>query len=229
MCLWFERVDVKPRYISWLPDCQTESVGGDIHRGAFSGTFMRDFFPRLKKRLTTHSKVASARHEPRVYACMYGALPLSTPTWAARGAIRFMFCFREPSPVLRKCCRKQWELTPSSASVALKKGLGLSGRREGREEGMGAVRLGMSRPCGWLSARAHTGAVTSALRRAIPVHTTLLAWSKYNPHLWRGILRNLNRCVSLCKCVSKGRLVHVCTEVFLETVVAAPSSRTSFG
>lgn len=29
---------------SRLPDCQTESVGGDIHRGAFSGTFMRDFF-----------------------------------------------------------------------------------------------------------------------------------------------------------------------------------------
>lgn len=41
-------VNVKYRYISWLPDCQTESVGGDIHRGAFSGTFMRDFFPWLK-------------------------------------------------------------------------------------------------------------------------------------------------------------------------------------
>lgn len=41
-------INVKPRYISWLPDCQTESVGGDIHRGAFSGTFMRDFFPWLK-------------------------------------------------------------------------------------------------------------------------------------------------------------------------------------
>lgn len=45
---FFLRVNVKPRYISWLPDCQTESVGGDIHRGAFSGTFMRDFFPWLK-------------------------------------------------------------------------------------------------------------------------------------------------------------------------------------
>lgn len=44
MYLFFLHVNVKPRYISWLPDCQTESVGGDIHRGAFSGTFMRDFF-----------------------------------------------------------------------------------------------------------------------------------------------------------------------------------------
>lgn len=31
--------------------------------------------------------------------------------------------------MLRKCCRKRWELTPGSASVPLKKGPGLSGRR----------------------------------------------------------------------------------------------------
>lgn len=67
-----------------------------------------------------------------------GTLPLSTPTWAARGVFCFMFCFGEPSSVLRKCCRKQWELTPSSASVPLKKGLGLSGRREeGGRKGWG--------------------------------------------------------------------------------------------
>ncbi|KAA8591173.1 hypothetical protein FQN60_002116 [Etheostoma spectabile] len=67
-----------------------------------------------------------------------GALPLSAPTLAARGVLCFVFCFGEPSPVLRKCCRKQWELTPSSASVPLKKELGLSGSRE---EGGGAVSL----------------------------------------------------------------------------------------
>lgn len=80
----------------------------------------------------THVCVCACMHEPE----RSGALPLSAPTWAARGVFCFMFCFREPSPVLRKCCRKQWELTPSSASVPLKKGLGLSGRRvEGGREG----------------------------------------------------------------------------------------------
>lgn len=89
-----------------------------------------------ERRLTTHSKVASTLRTPVcVCACTYepersGALPLSAPTWAARGVFCFVFCFGEPSPVLRKCCRKQWELTPSSASVPLKKGSGLSGRRE---------------------------------------------------------------------------------------------------
>lgn len=43
-CVLFLHLNVKPRYISWPLRCQTESVGGDIHRGAFSGTFMRDFF-----------------------------------------------------------------------------------------------------------------------------------------------------------------------------------------
>ncbi|KAM7404577.1 hypothetical protein PAMP_011914 [Pampus punctatissimus] len=89
-----------------------------------------------ERRLTTHSKVASTMNTPVcVCECTYepersGALPLSAPTWAARGVFCFVFCFGEPSPVLRKCCRKQWELTPSSASVPLKKGSGLSGRRE---------------------------------------------------------------------------------------------------
>lgn len=107
-----------------------------------------------ERRLTTHSKVVSALCTGLcVCTCTYKperscALPLSAPTWAARGVFCFVFCFGEPSPVLRKCCRKKWELTPSSASVPLKKGSGLSGRREG---GGGAVSLGMSRPCGWLS------------------------------------------------------------------------------
>lgn len=108
-----------------------------------------------------------------------GALPLSAPTWAARGVFGFMFCFREPSPVLRKCCRKQWELTPSSASVPLKKGLGLSGRREegGREGGCQA---------GYVTAmwvvvthtHTHTVTVTTALRQTILVYTLLLACSE---------------------------------------------------
>lgn len=129
-------------------------------------------------------------------ACMYepahsGTLPLSAHTWAARGVFCFVFCFGEPSPVLRKCCRKQWELTPSSASVPLKKGSGLSGRREegGRRRGV-AVSLGMSRPCGWLSTHTyahsykhtlsykHTATVTTGLSQTIPVSTILLACSK---------------------------------------------------
>lgn len=138
---------------AWL----TESVGGDIHRGAFSGTFMRDFFPWLKGGWPHTVRLPMCTHV-HVCACMYvprrsGALPLSAPTLAARGVLCFVFCFGEPSPVLRKCCRKQWELTPSSASVPLKKELGLSGSREG---GGGAVSLGMSWPCGWLSTRSHT-------------------------------------------------------------------------
>lgn len=115
-----------------------------------------------ERRVTTHSKVASALCTcVCVFVCMYesacsGALPLSAPTWAARGVFCFVFCFGEPSPVLRKCCRKQWELTPSSASVPLKKGSGLSGRREEGGRGGVAVSMGMSRPCGWLSTRSYT-------------------------------------------------------------------------
>ena len=182
LCL-FLSVNVKPRYISWLPDCQTESVGGDIHRGAFSGTFMRDFFPWLKRRLTTHSKVASAlcthaRVGLCVCVCAYepvrsGALPLSAPTWAARGVFCFVFCFGEPSPVLRKCCRKQWELTPSSASVPLKKGSGLSGRREERGRGGGGEWRGLSAwVChghvgGCLHAHTHTNTHTQPQSRLV--------------------------------------------------------------
>lgn len=113
-----------------------------------------------ERRVTTHSKVASALCTcVCVFACMYqsarsGALPLSAPTWAARGVFCFVFCFGEPSPVLRKCCRKQWELTPSSASVPLKKGSGLSGRRE--EGGLLSAWVCHGHVGGCLHAHAHS-------------------------------------------------------------------------
>lgn len=141
-----------------------------------------------ERRLTTHSKVASALCT-RVCVCASmdepersGALPLSTPTWAARGVFCFVFCFGEPSPVLRKCCRKQWELTPSYASVPLKKGSGLSGRRE--EGGRGGRGLSAwvchSHVGGCLQAHtlSHIATVTTGLRQTILVYTVLLACSK---------------------------------------------------
>lgn len=183
MCLCaFLHGNVKPRYISWPLRCQTESVGGDIHRGAFSGTFVRDFFHGWKEGDHTVRLPQRYAHVCVFVACMYepahsGTLPLSAHTWAARGVFCFVFCFGEPSPVLRKCCRKQWELTPSSASVPLKKGSGLSGRREegGRRRGV-AVSLGMSRPCGWLSTHtyAHSYKHTHTL---IQTHSHSHDWS----------------------------------------------------
>lgn len=97
-----------------------------------------------KRRVTTHSKVASARARVCVCACTQACVPRHPSSEHSYvGCQGCVFCFvflfrREPSPVLRKCCRKRWELTPGSASVPLKKGPGLSGRsgeeREGKEE-----------------------------------------------------------------------------------------------
>lgn len=105
---------------------------------------MRGFFSMAKRRVTTHSKVASARARVCVCACTQACAPRRPSSEHSYvGCQGCVFCFvflfrREPSPVLRKCCRKRWELTPGSASVPLKKGPGLSGRsgeeREGKEE-----------------------------------------------------------------------------------------------
>lgn len=146
-----------------------------------------------ERRVTTHSKVASALCTcVCVFVCMYesacsGALPLSAPTWAARGVFCFVFCFGEPSPVLRKCCRKQWELTPSSASVPLKKGSGLSGRREEGGRGGGCCQHGYVTAM-WVvvytlihthtNTHTDTATVTTGLSQTIPVYTILLACSK---------------------------------------------------
>lgn len=172
--------------ISWLPDCQTESVGGDIHRGAFSGTFMRDFFPLLKG-----GWPHTVRFAWTLYAWVFlSDLPLSAPTWAARGVFGIAFCFGEPSLVLlRKCCRKQWELTPSSASVPLKKGRGLSGR------GVGG---GLS---AWVC-HSHVGGCPQS-RRPEPRlfsqqhYCVGLLVLKVKSQLWRGFLANRNRFVGL--------------------------------
>ena len=137
-------------------------------------------------RLTTHSKVVSARVHVRARAS--GRPSFERSYVGCQGCVLLRVLFRRallpsspppPPPVLRKCCRKQWELTPSSASVPLKKGSGLSGRREEGVRG-GAVSLGMSRPCGWLSTRSHThtASVTTGLRQTILVYTILLACSK---------------------------------------------------
>lgn len=143
-----------------------------------------------KRRVTTHSKVASVLcTRVWVFGCTYepahtGALPLSAPTWAARGVFCFMFCFGEPSPVLRKCCRKQWELTPGSASVPLKKESGLSGRREqGEVGGLLSAWVCHGHVGGCLHGQAHSykhtdaDTVTTGLSQTIPVYTILLACS----------------------------------------------------
>lgn len=200
LCL-FLSVNVKPRYISWLPDCQTESVGGDIHRGAFSGTFMRDFFPWLKRRLTTHSKVASALHTharlgPRVCVCAcvrVWACTLRRPSFersyvGCQGCVLLRVLFRRALPRAAEVLPEAVGAHPQFCVSATKERIGAF-REERRErkggEGMtGAVSLGMSRPCGWLSTRSythkhtHTATVTTGLRRSIPVHTLLLACSK---------------------------------------------------
>lgn len=85
--------------------------------------------------------------------------------------------------MLRKCCRKRWELTPGSASVPLKKGPGLSGRsgeeREGKEGGLLSAWVCHGHVGGCLHTHADSSKHTDvAAVTTIPVHTRLPARSQ---------------------------------------------------
>lgn len=88
---------------AWLLD----SVGGDIHRGAFSGTFMRDFFHGWKEGDHTQQGCLSAMH---THVCVFvrtcTSLRAQAPfLWALlRGlpGMCFASCFVSVSPP--PCC-----------------------------------------------------------------------------------------------------------------------------
>lgn len=113
-----------------------------------------------KRRVTTHSKVASALC---THVCVFaralrrahpGALPLSAPTWAARGVFSAS-CF-----VSERALPRAAEVLPEAVgahprfcvSAAEERAGAFREERSGRKRGV-AVSLGMSRPCGWLSTR----------------------------------------------------------------------------
>lgn len=114
-----------------------------------------------KRRVTTHSKVASA---PCTHVYVFartpgraGALPLSAPTWAARGVFSAS-CF-----VSERALPRAAEVLPEAVgahprfcvSAAKERAGAFREERSGRKRGRWgvAVSLGMSRPCGWLSTR----------------------------------------------------------------------------
>lgn len=163
-------------------------MGGDIHRGAFSGTFMRGFFSMAKRRVTTHSKVASAAC---TRVCVFaralrrahpGALPLSAPTWAARGVFSAS-CF-----VSERALPRAAEVLPEAVGAHPRFCVSAAKERAGafREERSGRKRGGLL--SAWVChghvggcLHAHTDShkhTDVATVTTIPVHTRLPARSK---------------------------------------------------
>lgn len=158
---------------------------------------MRGFFSMAKRRVTTHSKVASARARVCVFVfararrrARPGALPLSTPTWAARGVFSAS-CF-----VSERALPRAAEVLPEAVGAHPRFCVSAAEERAGafREERRGAggkgggvaVSLGMSRPCGWLSThscrlfqthrrgRSHDYSCTHTVASTLPVKSPVL-------------------------------------------------------
>lgn len=143
---------------SWLPDCQTESVGGDIHRGAFSGTFMRDFFHGWKEGDHTQQGCLSTMHI-RVCVCVrvhVRVCILRRPSFehsyvGCQGCVLLRVLFRRALPRAAEVLPEAVGAHPQFCVSATKERIGaFREERRGRKRGV-AVSLGMSQPCGWLS------------------------------------------------------------------------------
>lgn len=164
-----------------------------------------------KRRVTTHSKVASALcAHVYVFACTPrrahpGALPMSGPTWAARGVFSAS-CF-----VSERALPRAAEVLPEAVgahprfcvSAAEERAGAFREESGGRKRGGVAVSLGMSRPCGWLSTRSSRLVQTHRRGRSHDyscTHTIASALQVKSP-LLKGNFRNQVWVEVMCTCV----------------------------
>lgn len=134
-----------------------------------------------ERRLTTHSKVASAP-----CTCSYVPERIRRPSFersyvGCQGCVLLRVLFRRALPRAAEVLPEAVGAHPQFCVSATKERIGAFREERRGRKGGGAVSLGMSRPCGWLPTRSHTLTLTqpqSRLRQTILVYTILLACSK---------------------------------------------------